>query len=92
VRYTDNSDLLVKVVHVNDTTRVSLLSDNTKSIRSATWDPTGKYLVRALLPCSHSGKEWLISDNSRMRWKDQGLRYVRTYTSLTQNHRGGGSF
>ena len=48
VRYTDGSDLLVKVVHVNDTTRVSLLSDNTKSIRSATWDPTGKYLVRAL--------------------------------------------
>jgi hypothetical protein len=45
VSYTDNSDLLVKVVHVNDTTRVSLLSDNTKSIRSATWDPTGKYLV-----------------------------------------------
>jgi hypothetical protein len=49
VRYTDNSDLLVKVVHVNDTTRVSLLSDNTKSIRSATWDPTGKYLVRLLV-------------------------------------------
>jgi len=48
VRYTDYSDLLVKVVHVNDTTRVSLLSDNTKSIRSATWDPTGKYLVRLL--------------------------------------------
>ena len=46
VSYTDNSDLLVKVVHVNDTTRVSLLSDNTKSIRSATWDPTGRYLVR----------------------------------------------
>lgn len=50
VRDTDNSDLLVKVVHVNDTTRVSLLSDNTKSIRSATWDPTGRYLVRVLLP------------------------------------------
>jgi hypothetical protein len=48
VRFTDISDLLVKVVHVNDTTRVSLLSDNTKSIRSATWDPTGKYLVRLL--------------------------------------------
>jgi hypothetical protein len=46
--YIDDSDLLVKVVHVNDTTRVSLLSDNTKSIRSATWDPTGKYLVRLL--------------------------------------------
>jgi len=52
VRYTDDSDLLVKVVHVNDTTRVSLLSDNTKSIRSATWDPTGKYLVRALFTYS----------------------------------------
>ena len=50
VKYTDDSDLLVKVVHVNDTTRVSLLSDNTKSIRSATWDPTGKYLVRAPVP------------------------------------------
>jgi chromosome transmission fidelity protein 4 len=42
---TNDSDLLVKVVYVGDTTRVSLLSDNTKSIRSATWDPTGKYLV-----------------------------------------------
>lgn len=41
----NNSDLLVKVLHVNDTTRVSLLSDNTKSVRSATWDPSGKYLV-----------------------------------------------
>jgi hypothetical protein len=57
MRNTDNSDLLVKVVHVNDTTRVSLLSDNTKSIRSATWDPTGKYLVRVLVPPSLSPRE-----------------------------------
>ena len=46
----DYSDLLVKVLHVNETTRVSLLSDNTKSIRSATWDPSGKYLVRTSFP------------------------------------------
>jgi len=46
----DASDLLVKVLHVNDTTRVSLLSDNTKSIRSATWDPSGKYLVHTSFP------------------------------------------
>jgi hypothetical protein len=44
-RAADDSDLLVKVIHVGDTTRVSLLSDNTKSIRSATWDPSGKHLV-----------------------------------------------
>ncbi len=43
---TIHSDLLVKIVHVTDTSRVSLLSDNTKSVRSATWDPSGKYLVR----------------------------------------------
>ncbi|KAK4685805.1 chromosome transmission fidelity protein 4, partial [Tremellales sp. Uapishka_1] len=40
-----SDDLLVKIVHVNDTSRVALLSDNTKSARSATWDPSGKYLT-----------------------------------------------
>jgi hypothetical protein len=39
------SDLLVKIVHVKETTRVALLTDNAKSVRSATWDPSGKYLV-----------------------------------------------
>lgn len=43
----DSSDLLVKIVHVNETEKVSLLSDSTKSVRSASWDPTGKYLVTA---------------------------------------------
>ncbi|WWD07638.1 hypothetical protein V865_005739 [Kwoniella europaea PYCC6329] len=42
-----SDDLLVKIVNVQDTTRVSLLSDNNKSVRSATWDPTGKYLTTA---------------------------------------------
>ncbi|WVR04655.1 hypothetical protein IAU60_001666 [Kwoniella sp. DSM 27419] len=42
-----SDDLLVKIVHVRDTTRVSLLSDNNKSVRSATWDPSGKYLTTA---------------------------------------------
>ncbi|KAK8847432.1 hypothetical protein IAR55_005290 [Kwoniella newhampshirensis] len=42
-----SDDLLVKIVHVKDTTRVALLSDNNKSVRSATWDPTGKYLTTA---------------------------------------------
>jgi hypothetical protein len=45
------SDLLVKIVNVQDTTRVTLLSDNTKPVRSATWDHSGKYLVRASFPC-----------------------------------------
>ena len=40
-----DSDLLVKIVHVNDTTRTSLISDNAKSVRSAVWDPSGRYLV-----------------------------------------------
>ncbi|ORX33917.1 hypothetical protein BD324DRAFT_584077 [Kockovaella imperatae] len=40
-------DLLVKIVHVQETERVTLLSDNTKSVRSATWDPQGKYLTTA---------------------------------------------
>lgn len=39
------SDLLVKIIHVNETTKVSMLSDNTKSVRSASWDPSGRYLV-----------------------------------------------
>ncbi|WVQ98084.1 hypothetical protein IAU59_005206 [Kwoniella sp. CBS 9459] len=42
-----SDDLLVKIVHVKDTSRVSLLSDNVKSVRSATWDPSGKYLTTA---------------------------------------------
>nr|XP_031860604.1 uncharacterized protein CI109_003935 [Kwoniella shandongensis]KAA5527676.1 hypothetical protein CI109_003935 [Kwoniella shandongensis] len=42
-----SDDLLVKIVHVKDTTRVSLLSDNNKSVRSATWDPSGRYLTTA---------------------------------------------
>ncbi|OCF45863.1 chromosome transmission fidelity protein 4 [Kwoniella heveanensis CBS 569] len=42
-----SDDLLVKIVNVQDTTRVSLLSDNNKSVRSATWDPSGKYLTTA---------------------------------------------
>ncbi|WWC86877.1 uncharacterized protein L201_001756 [Kwoniella dendrophila CBS 6074] len=42
-----SDDLLVKIVNVNDTTKVSLLSDNNKSVRSATWDPSGKYLTTA---------------------------------------------
>ncbi|EIW71228.1 hypothetical protein TREMEDRAFT_28047 [Tremella mesenterica DSM 1558] len=40
-----SDDLLVKIVHVKDTTRVQLLSDNTKPVRSATWDPSGQYLT-----------------------------------------------
>jgi hypothetical protein len=47
-----NSDFLVKIIHVNDTAKIQTLSDNTKSVRSATWDPTGKYLVRQLLAYS----------------------------------------
>lgn len=42
---TDTSDLLVKIVNVRDTSKVSLLSDNVKSVRSAAWDPEGKLLV-----------------------------------------------
>ncbi|ORY30355.1 hypothetical protein BCR39DRAFT_529347 [Naematelia encephala] len=42
-----SDDLLVKIVHVRDTSRVSLLTDNTKSVRSAAWDPSGKYLTTA---------------------------------------------
>ncbi|WRT64744.1 uncharacterized protein IL334_001678 [Kwoniella shivajii] len=42
-----SDDLLVKIVNVKDTSRVSLLSDNNKSVRSATWDPSGKYLTTA---------------------------------------------
>ena len=37
----------MKIVHVNDTDRVSTLSDSTRPVRSASWDPTGKYLVTA---------------------------------------------
>lgn len=35
----------MKVVNVRDTTKVSLLSDNVKPVRSAAWDPEGKFLV-----------------------------------------------
>ncbi|WWC59498.1 uncharacterized protein I303_102054 [Kwoniella dejecticola CBS 10117] len=42
-----SDDLLVKIVNVQDTTRVALLSDSNKSVRSATWDPSGKYLTTA---------------------------------------------
>ena len=40
-----DSDLLVKVVDVKETSRVTHLMDYNKSARSAVWDPTGKYLV-----------------------------------------------
>ena len=43
----DDSDLVVKIVHVDATDRVSILSDSTKPVRSASWDPTGTYLVTA---------------------------------------------
>lgn len=46
-RLLTGSDFLVKIVHAKDTSRVSLLSDNTKAVRSAAWDPSGKYLVTA---------------------------------------------
>jgi chromosome transmission fidelity protein 4 len=42
-----NSDLLVKIVHIKDATRITLLSDNARPVRSAAWDPTGKFLVTA---------------------------------------------
>lgn len=41
----NHSDLLVKIVNVQDPTKVTFLSDNTKSVRSASWDPEGKHLV-----------------------------------------------
>lgn len=37
--------MVIKIVNIKDTTKVSLVSDNNKPVRSATWDPTGKYLV-----------------------------------------------
>lgn len=37
----------MKIVNVRDTTKVSLLSDNIKPVRSAAWDPEGKFLVTA---------------------------------------------
>lgn len=37
--------MVIKIVNLKDTTKVSLVSDNNKPVRSATWDPTGKYLV-----------------------------------------------
>lgn len=40
--------MVVKIVNLKDTSKVSLVSDNNKPVRSATWDPTGKYLVSAL--------------------------------------------
>jgi chromosome transmission fidelity protein 4 len=42
------SDLLVKIVDLNDRTKVQSLSDNPKSVRSAAWDPSGQYLVSCL--------------------------------------------
>ncbi|KAL1411681.1 DNA polymerase alpha accessory factor Mcl1 [Vanrija albida] len=42
-----SDDLLVKIVNIRDTTRVALLSDNVKPLRSAAWDPSGKYLITA---------------------------------------------
>ncbi|WVQ83266.1 hypothetical protein IAT38_005405 [Cryptococcus sp. DSM 104549] len=41
-----SDDLLVKIVHVKDNTRVVTLTDN-KPVRSATWEPAGKYLTTA---------------------------------------------
>ena len=40
-----DSDLLVKIVDVDDVEKVAVLSDNPKSVRSAAWDPLGQYLV-----------------------------------------------
>lgn len=37
----------MKIVNVRDTTKVLLLSDNPKPVRSASWDPEGKFLVTA---------------------------------------------
>ncbi|OWZ76111.1 chromosome transmission fidelity protein 4 [Cryptococcus neoformans Tu401-1] len=40
-----SDDMVVKIVNLKDTSKVSLVSDNNKPVRSATWDPTGKYLT-----------------------------------------------
>lgn len=80
------SDLLVKIVHVNDTTRVSLLSDNTKSVRSATWDPSGRYLVGR-----HREDFFELADfgdNGWMRWQASHIRYIRCHASIAQDHGG----
>ncbi|KAE8539030.1 hypothetical protein D1P53_005400 [Cryptococcus gattii VGV] len=42
-----SDDMVIKIVNLKDTTKVSLVSDNNKPVRSATWDPTGKYLTTA---------------------------------------------
>ncbi|WVQ75997.1 hypothetical protein IAR50_005633 [Cryptococcus sp. DSM 104548] len=40
-----SDDMVVKIVDLNDTTITSQVSDNNKPVRSATWDPLGKYLT-----------------------------------------------
>lgn len=50
-----SSDLLVKIVNVQDTSKVSFLSDNVKAVRSASWDPSGKHLVRRNSSFSYIG-------------------------------------
>lgn len=35
----------MKIIDVRDPTKVSLLTDNVKPVRSAAWDPEGTFLV-----------------------------------------------
>nr|ODN89447.1 chromosome transmission fidelity protein 4 [Cryptococcus depauperatus CBS 7841] len=42
-----SDDMVVKIVNLQDTSKISLISDNNKPVRSASWDPLGKYLATA---------------------------------------------
>lgn len=45
------SEAAVKIVDLQDTTKVTLLKGHTKAVRRATWHPSGSLLVRAVLLC-----------------------------------------
>jgi hypothetical protein len=77
----------VKIVHVKDTSRLSLLSDNTKSVRSSTWDPSGKFLVIANGKLSKAEAN-AGTDDGFMRWQAPDLRYLWLNSGITEDHGG----
>lgn len=44
------SELIVKIIDVQDPLKVQLLAGHSKAVRSATWSPNGNYLVRIFAP------------------------------------------
>ena len=84
-----SSDLLVKVIRIKETEKVSLLSDHSKAVRSASWDPQGKFLVRhdsiylsieCILAHLHSGDDML-------RCESTSIRHVRFRALLVEGTR-----